>query len=296
MTECSESAQEQKIALYKKLTTWVNTLWYSHMLVGGEVCRVGMVWGVGWGGLNWRDSLACKCGRYAILYLHPSVGCFCLYLYERSIYLLDILAPVYAAMLVHSLLVESRKRLVRDVLDDFATHTSLLHGFSGTDFMALSQNGSSHSHVSVTFVYVWNFGKHDEKLSEKLRCVYFYYPFSIHRACDTASVLFPFNLGEIRNTEICTLELLNTEVSAYLDVFFLCVCVCVCVWSSWVWEAAAISSSSISVPCLPYFQYVQWLVLHILQWNWKYSLMFGSQQGTWELPQVFFSFQQPWEL
>ena len=89
-----------------------------------------------------------------ILYLHLSVGCFCLYLYERSIYLFDILAPAYAAMLVHYLLAEIRKRLVRDVLDDFASHTSLLHGFSGTDFMALSQNGSSHSHVSVTFIYI----------------------------------------------------------------------------------------------------------------------------------------------
>ena len=52
-------------------------------------------------------------------------------------------------MLVRSLPTKSRKRLVRDVFDTFATHARLVYDVTDTDYWA--QNGSTHGRVLATF-------------------------------------------------------------------------------------------------------------------------------------------------
>ena len=123
-----------------------------------------------------RCTQAWKCAN--ILFACFVYGCkFDQYSCNRSSFLFQVWAPHSKAMLVCSLAMKSRKRLADEVM---YTHAGFVQDVTDTDHQ--TQNGSTHSHVSVTFQHEFltnltiNWHTHTHTHKKLLWAFFFYTP------------------------------------------------------------------------------------------------------------------------
>ena len=140
-----------------------------------------------------RCTQAWKCAN--ILFACFVYGCkFDQYSCNRSSFLFQVWAPHSKAMLVCSLAMKSRKRLADEVM---YTHAGFVQDVTDTDHQ--TQNGSTHSHVSVTFQHKFltnltiNWHTHKKKKLKLLWAFFFIYSAPVDRACDASSLGVSFN-------------------------------------------------------------------------------------------------------
>ena len=152
---------------------------------------------------NWTESIRWpnKIENVLIFKSTCFIWLFYQHFYKKSTLLLLIWAPHGAAMMVFSLPTKSRKRLVHDVFDHFATHFRLVHI---TDTDCWTQNGSTCDHIFTTFnsqillkinkyIYILK-KKNSTRNSEKLMCLFLFF-IPIGRAHMLLCYSFPLTLN-----------------------------------------------------------------------------------------------------